>query len=216
VKLDLVKLEEFLGVPASVINAWEEKLEIFFEKDVNGNNIYNKKAVALIEKIYDLSLEGIRIEIIKKFLSPEINAFNESNLKSSINYEFNESNYSGNTNLIKKNQDVPTVFCDREYNATTEEFSNILQMFIDEIRSYVNQIVEAENKYCLMQESEKRLKEQHFEIISDYKTLKIKLEEKEKKIRELEDANKRVHKLDMQLKLLQIEQAKKKKWIFWT
>lgn len=210
--VDSHTITKFLDIPDELFNNWKENLNIYTPCDNNGKEFYTENAMFLFEKIKDLASEGVNFKTIKKVLLNDINTYNqEVEVHYKESYIVFSDKFPQNTDLIHLNSSLDT----DTHTINNGELSNIFSMFVNEIKTYANRTIEAEKNKFIFEEKANRASKEFCELNTKMNKLQNKIEEKDIKIKELEESNKKIQKLDMHLKILQIEQNKKKPWEFW-
>lgn len=100
-------------------------------------------------------------------------------------------------------------------NSFMLEFKKVVEVFMNELREYNNRAMEAEKKLYLLEDNEKRIKQEYCELSCEIKRLNSELALKNKKLDQLEEHNKKLKTIELQLRLIQLKQKKKKFWEFW-
>ena len=100
-------------------------------------------------------------------------------------------------------------------NLNQTDMVSLFEVLLKELKSYTDRTIEAEKKIFLLEDYERRVKEEYFEIKSEVKQLQVQLEDKNQKLREFEEQKKRLNLMEVQLKIMQLSNAKKKFWEFW-
>ena len=162
------------------------------------NNINERTVIIFNEDAPDSSQQ-----INKKIYEAE--NFTDSDVK----YTKEINNNAGSENLfngIKENG---------AGNLNQTEMVSLFEVLLKELKSYTDRTIEAEKKIFLLEDYERRVKEEYFEIKSEVKQLQVKLEDKNQKLREFEEQKKRLNLMEVQLKIMQLSNAKKKFWEFW-
>ncbi|OGH95274.1 MAG: hypothetical protein A2039_03700 [Candidatus Melainabacteria bacterium GWA2_34_9] len=102
-----------------------------------------------------------------------------------------------------------------ESNLNQPDMISLFEVLLKELKAYTDRTIEAEKKIFLLEDYERRVKEEYFEIKSEVKQLKVQLEDKNQKLKEFEEQKKRLNLMEVQLKIMQLSNAKKKFWEFW-
>ncbi len=217
-------ISEKLDVQEEILKSWEDKLNIKPQYDNEGNRIYTDYDVLFFKKVKYLVSEGVRFNIIKKVLKEEIEIYNckvlkcksvsENDNKPNKDLKSLDENTLQCTDLMSINTEIDDIPVDSQL-IRAGEFADIFGLFINEIKEYANKTIEAEKKKIILEGKEKTIAKEYKKIENKVNQLESEIEEKDLKIKELENYNKKIQKLDMHLKLLQIEQKKKKPWEFW-
>jgi DNA-binding transcriptional MerR regulator len=92
---------------------------------------------------------------------------------------------------------------------------SLFEVLLKELKQYTDRTIEAEKKIYLLEDYERRVKQEYFEVSSEIKQLKMQLEEKEQKLKDYEDQKKRLNLMEVQMKIMQLANNKKKFWEFW-
>lgn len=100
-------------------------------------------------------------------------------------------------------------------NFNQTDMVSLFEVLLKELKSYTDRTIEAEKKIFLLEDYERRVKEEYFEIKSEVKQLKMQVEDKDQKLREFEEQKKRLNLMEVQLKIMQLANTKKKFWEFW-
>lgn len=217
------KLAEILEVTPNTIKNWESSIGLNIKK-ADSEDSYSEDIVKLFKKIKSLVLNGYNFAEISNFLSIEISICNEvipeyseitenvtetQIVKDKYTAQFDSSNAGIHSKFRNTFEQVPH---------TSMNQSEILLLFetlLKELKQYTDRTIEAEKKIYLLVDQENRFKKEYYEVSSEMKQLKVQIEEKEKKIKEFEEQKKRMNLMEVQLKLLQLEQSKKKPWELW-
>lgn len=162
-------------------------------------NNFNESSVVLINDDKPDSVQQIN----KNFYETE--KFTDSDLK----YTKEKKNNDGGENFINAVKENGT----ESLNQT--DMVSFFEVLLKELKSYTDRTIEAEKKIFLLEDYERRVKEEYFEIKSEVKQLQVQLEDKNQKLREFEEQKKRLNLMEVQLKIMQLSNAKKKFWEFW-
>ena len=100
-------------------------------------------------------------------------------------------------------------------NLNPKDMVSLFEVLLKELKSYTDRTIEAEKKIFLLEDYERRVKEEYFEIKSEVKQLKVQLEDKNQKLKEFDEQKKRLNLMEVQLKIMQLSNTKKKFWEFW-
>lgn len=217
------KLAEILEVTPNTIKNWESSIGLNIKK-ADSEDSYSEDIVKLFKKIKSLVLNGYNFAEISDFLSIEISICNEvipeyseakgnaveaEVIKDNYTAQFDSSNAGIHNNFRSTFNQVPHT------SMNQSEIFSLFETLLKELKQYTDRTIEAEKKIYLLVDQESRFKKEYYEVSSEIKQLKVQLEEKEKKIKEFEEQKKRMNLMEVQLKLLQLEQSKKKPWELW-
>ena len=172
-------------------------------------------------------MNGFAILDIKDLLSAEIQSINQ--VEKPIEVTIIQENKNNEDTIIfvdnkESNSSQRNNSTNNEFSSFTETLKNdlnksdvivLFETILKELKQYTDRTIEAEKKVYLLEDFEKRVKQDYFEISSEVKQLRSELEEKEKKIKDYEEQRKRLNLMEVQLKILQLEKNKKKAWEFW-
>jgi len=137
------------------------------------------------------------------------NKLTEKFTDSDLKYTKEKKNNDGGENFINAVKENGT----ESLNQT--DMVSFFEVLLKELKSYTDRTIEAEKKIFLLEDYERRVKEEYFEIKSEVKQLQVQLEDKNQKLREFEEQKKRLNLMEVQLKIMQLSNAKKKFWEFW-
>ena len=222
-------LAEMLEVNPNTIGSWELSLGLNIKtNDLDVKN-YSEDLINLFKNVKSFILNGYTLASIRDFLSAEIQYQNQ--LQQSINsilveddgpqcadkiadtvslvndYIFGSTNADEKINVLSENIINETL--DRP--ETTVFFKSLLK----ELKQYSERASEAEKKVYLLEASENKVRQEHLALSADVKELRSELEVKNQKIREFEEQKKRLNLMEVQMKLLQLENSRKKFWDYW-
>lgn len=227
-------LAEMLEVAPNTIIKWELSLGLNIKTDNSDIQTYSEELVKLFKEVKSLILNGYTFEEIKNILALEIEYQNkvQQSIKSIIVEDYGQVDTTNDTvtlvnkhNLSDTNNKPDDDLCssfimafNKENNDNSNNQSDMNTFFrsiLKELKEYTDRMIEAEKKVYLLENYENRAKNNYVEINSEIKQLKAQLEEKEQKLKDYEDQKKRLNLMEVQLKILQLENNKKKPWKFW-
>lgn len=228
-------LAEMLEVTPNTITKWELSLGLNIKTDDSNIQTYSEELVKLFKEVKSFILNGYTFEEIKNLLSLEIEYQNkvQQSIKSIIveNYGkidttndtvtlVNEHNSSSEINNESDDELCSSFIMsfnkENNNNLTNQaDMNTFFKSILKELKQYTDRTIEAEKKVYLLEDYENRVKKDYVEISSEIKELKAQLEEKEQKLKDYEDQKKRLNLMEVQLKILQLENNKKKIWEFW-
>jgi len=220
-------LAEMLEITPNTISNWEFNLGLNIESDDCGIKSYSEALINFFKKVKSLILNGFAILDIKDLLSAEIQSINQ--VEKPIEVTIIQENKNNEDTIIfvdnkESNSSQRNNSTNNEFSSFTETLKNdlnksdvivLFETILKELKQYTDRTIEAEKKVYLLEDFEKRVKQDYFEISSEVKQLRSELEEKEKKIKDYEEQRKRLNLMEVQLKILQLEKNKKKAWEFW-
>ncbi len=192
-----------------------EKLAEIFE--ITPNTIDNWEAQncsggkpAFLKEIKSLILAGFSLQEIKEMVSEEAVKQNQND---TIIY-FDRSDMKKSRSVEEKCDQLAILNAQNQTNHA--EVFSLFGAILKEMRQYTDRAIEAEKKVCLLEDYDGRAKQEYFEASTEIKRLQIQLEQKEKKLKEFEEQKKKLNLMEVQLRLLQLENNKKKSfWKFW-
>lgn len=223
-------LEEFIDFFKKVRNFVASGYKILLIKDILSHEIryLNDKLVntATINDQQNQKEQVTLRGIFQKILNNDQQSFNEQIVNNviidSLGHEEKINNQTFNTNPNNYNYNAENIMGSIN-NASKEILSSanqvdimiLFDMMFKELRQYTERIINAEKKIFLLEDTEKRVKEDYYEVSSEIKYLKAVLEEKDKRLQDYEEQRKKLQLLETQLKLIQLNSKKKKFWEFW-
>ena len=208
------ELADMLEVNPNTINNWEAGLGLNIKSDETEAKKYSENLVVFFKKVKSLILNGYTLNNVKEFLAIEIEIENENQLKTTLEAVVIEPSEE-EEEIIKLSESEKIINHAITDSVNQNNVTAIVETLLKEIKHYTERTIEAEKKVYLLEDHEKRIKQEFFEMSSEVKQLKIQLTEKEQKLKDFEEQKKRLNLLEVQLKLMQLESKKKSFWEFW-
>lgn len=226
-------LAEMLEVTPKTIIKWELSLGLNIKTDDSDIQTYSEELIKLFKEVKSFILNGYTFEEIKELLALEIEYQNkvQKSIKSIIVEDYDK--IDGNKDPItlvnkhnspESNDPLNDELCSSfimAFNNNNKDLNNQSDMntffksILMELKQSTDRTIEAEKKVYLLENYENRVKNDYLEISSEVKKLKEQLEEKDQKLKDYEEQKKRLNLMEVQLKIMQLEQNKKKFWEFW-
>jgi len=226
--LTIENLAGMLEVSPNTIIKWALSLGLDIKTDNSNLEHYSEESIHLFKDIKALILNGYTFAEIKEFLSVEIEYQNKiKKAEESIIVE--ETSSDGNN--IKNNDDVfysrhseDVVDLVNEFSSFSEtlnfnytnqqDISALFNSLLKELKQYTERAIEAEKKVYLLEDYKQRAMLENLDLNSQIKQFKVQLEENEQKLKDYDEQKKRLNLMDVQLKIMQFENNKKKFWDF--
>lgn len=219
----ITKISEILDLSPDLIKDWAKNFEIDLENYEKNKNCNPEDFIDFFKKVRNFIASGYNITLIQNILSYEIK-YLKSKLyvcasKNIIIDLCDENSQQSDANKFNAEKVINSI-----NNATKEVVSSsnqidimiLFEMMIKELKQYTERIINAEKKIFLLEDTERRVKEDYIEVSSEIKHLNALIEEKNKKIQDYEEQRKRINLLETQLRLIQLNNQRKKKfWQFW-
>lgn len=206
------ELADMLEVNPNTINNWETNLGLNIKTEETEVKNYSENLVIFFKKVKSLILNGYTLDTIKELLAVEVELENQNQLKKTLAAVVIEPEEEDTIKLSESEKIINHAITD---SVNQDNVLTIVETLLKEIKYYTERTIEAEKKVYLLEDHEKRIKEEFFEMSSEMKQLKMQLTEKEQKLKDFEEQKKRLNLLEVQLKLMQLESKKKSFWEFW-